>query len=280
MVVSSRIARLLANAVLLVFVVYLAVEVARLTWLWVWSETPVPQLYGSASPHEGERGNRWAGASIAGYQFFGRPNQAAPVAQSVSRSAPETRLRLSLEGILVAAQPENSGAIVAGSNGETAYYRVGDILPGNAELAEVEPGRVLLRRNGRYESLAFDDQLDTETMVTQESVQIAESPDDFLASARNQIENQGVAALAAYGLQPASQPGQSGYVYDGSNPMLNAVNLRAGDVITAVNGQRLGDIEQDRTLLENWRSSPRLDIEIERNGAILSVSYAIPEQWR
>jgi len=69
-------------------------------------------------------------------------------------------------------------------------------------------------------------------------------------------------------------------VYDGSNAMLNAVNLQAGDVITAVNGQRLGDLEQDMMLFENWRSEPQLEIEIERDGSILTVSYAIPEQWR
>ena len=62
--------------------------------------------------------------------------------------------------------------------------------------------------------------------------------------------------------------------------MLNAVNLQAGDVITAVNGQRLGDLEQDMMLFENWRSEPQLEIEIERDGSILTVSYAIPEQWR
>lgn len=55
---------------------------------------------------------------------------------------------------------------------------------------------------------------------------------------------------------------------------------QAGDVITAVNGQRLGDLEQDMMLFENWRSEPQLEIEIERDGSILTVSYAIPEQWR
>ena len=70
------------------------------------------------------------------------------------------------------------------------------------------------------------------------------------------------------------------YVYDGSNAMLNAVNLRPGDIITSVNGQPLGDIEQDKQLLDSWRSQPQLDIEIERDGTLLTVSYAIPEQWR
>lgn len=69
-------------------------------------------------------------------------------------------------------------------------------------------------------------------------------------------------------------------MYDGTNAMLNAVNLQAGDVITAINGQTLGDIEQDKILLDSWREQPQVDIEIERNGRYLTVSYAIPEQWR
>jgi general secretion pathway protein C len=80
-------------------------------------------------------------------------------------------------------------------------------------------------------------------------------------------------------LRPAQNSG-TGYVYDGTNAMLNAVNLQAGDVITAINGQTLGDIEQDKILLDSWREQPQVDIEIERNGRYLTVSYAIPEQWR
>jgi general secretion pathway protein C len=81
-------------------------------------------------------------------------------------------------------------------------------------------------------------------------------------------------------LSPVDDSDMSGYVYDGSNAMLNAVNLQAGDVITAINGQRLGDISQDKALLENWRGQAQLEIEIERDGSILTISYAIPEQWR
>ncbi len=84
-------------------------------------------------------------------------------------------------------------------------------------------------------------------------MQTAESPDIYLEDARARLDSEGVAALATYGLQPAED--RSGYVYDGSNAMLNAVNLRPGDIITSVNGQPLGDIEQDKQLLDSWRSS-------------------------
>ncbi|GGC75719.1 type II secretion system protein N [Marinobacter halophilus] len=276
---QERLSRVLANLLLVVLVVYLGIVLAKLTWLFAWSDRPVPEVPSQMAGQSA--GQNWVPQmSIAGYDFFGRTERQVGVVEAVRRSAPETGLRLRLEGVLIGQRPEDSGAIVAGSNGETEYYRVGESLPGNAELAEVESDRILIRRGGRYESLAFEEQLDSAVMVAEAEVQTAESPDEFLAGARQQLDAQGASALRAYGLQPADDSGFSGYVYDGSNPMLNAVNLRQGDVITAINGQRLGDLEQDKALLEDWRSQAQLDIEIERDGSILTVSYAIPEQWR
>jgi general secretion pathway protein C len=274
---SRRIPRLLANLLLVGLVVYVALVLARTTWLIAWDDRPVamaPALDSRATVSGGGRLQ-----PLAAHQVFGRAEEQPRVAEVVRRSAPETRLNLRLEGVLVAERPEDSGAIVAGSNGVTEHYRVGDVLPGNAELAEVEPGRVLIRRNGQYETLTFEEQLST-SLVEGVEESSASSPEQFLSEAREQLGSQGVAALAPYGLSPTGEGGTSGYVYDGSNAMLNAVNLQAGDVITAVNGQRLGDLEQDMVLFENWRSEPQLEIEIERDGSILTVSYAIPEQWR
>ena len=277
---QSRISRILANLLLLALVAYLGVVLAKVTWLIAWDDKPVPLAPANVTGHALASGAN-TGYPMASYDFFGRPPAQAGVADVVNRSAPATGLRLRLEGVLVGQRPEDSGAIVAGSNGETAYYRVGEMLPGNAELVEVEPNRILIRRGGRYESLTFEES-GASTMVAEVPDEPAESssPDAFLENARAQLESQGAAALAPYGLSPVDDSGQSGYVYDGSNAMLNAVNLQPGDVITAINGQRLGNIEQDMVLLENWRGQAQLDIEIERDGSILTVSYAIPEQWR
>lgn len=276
---QARVARILANLILVGLVIYLALFLARITWLVLWNEVPVAPLTGASHSAASGQELRYP---MASYPFFGKPSDPAVVSEVARRSVPETGLRLRLEGVLVGLRPEDSGAIVAGSNGKTEYYRVGDTLPGNAELAEVEPHRILILRNGQYESLAFEETI-VSGVVAEEAPpppQNGASPDAFLADARSQLDSQGVAALKAYGLSPVDDSGMSGYVYDGSSPMLNAVNLKAGDVITAINGQRLGDLTQDKTLLDNWRGQSQLEIEIERNGTILTVSYAIPEQWR
>ena len=276
---QHRIAKIVANLLLVWLVVYMSVAMANITWLFAWQDKPVAvaPAGGSARTQAFENSGSYP---LASYEFFGRSETPGEVAEAVKRSAPETGLRLRLEGVSVGQRPEASGAIVAGSNGETAWYRVGDLLPGNAELAEVEPGRILIRRGGRYESLTFEED-DVSTMVAEVAQVPAESsPEAFLDNARQQLDSAGAAALTPYGLSPVDESGVSGYVYNGSNAMLNAVNLKAGDVITAINGQRLGDVQQDRSLLESWRGQASLDIEIERDGSFLTISYAIPEQWR
>ena len=274
---QRRVARLLANLLLVGLIAYGAVTLARVTWMIAWSDRPI--LTAQSPGAGGVAGSAGRLQPMAAHDIFGRSSEQAPVAEVVKRQAPETRLNLSLEGVMVAQKPENSGAIVAGSNGVTEHYRVGDTLPGNAQLAEVEPNRVLIRRNGQYESLSFEEKLSTDLIEDVPASQ-TDAAEDFVASARNQLDTEGVAALSAYGLRPADDGVSTGYVYDGSNAMLNAVGLRASDTITAINGQRLGDFEQDKSLLDDWRSQSQIDIEIERDGAILSVSYAIPEQWR
>ena len=192
---SRRLPRLLANLLLVGLVVYVALVLAQTTWLIAWDDRPVamaPALDSRATVSGGGRLQ-----PLAAHQVFGRAEEQPRVAEVVRRSAPETRLNLRLEGVLVAERPEDSGAIVAGSNGVTEHYRVGDVLPGNAELAEVEPGRVLIRRNGQYETLTFEEQLFT-GLVEGVEERSASSPEQFLSEAREQLGSQGVAALAPY----------------------------------------------------------------------------------
>ncbi|SFM42740.1 type II secretion system protein N [Marinobacter zhejiangensis] len=276
--VLQRLGRIAANLLLVALVIYLAGWSARATWLVFWQDNAVPHLF-STSAAGSVNGMGTGGMSLAAYELFGRPQGSVPVADTVRQSAPETRLRLRLEGVLVSQQTEHSGAIVAGTDGVTEHYRVGDTLPGNAELVEVEPNRILIKRNGMFETLTFEDNPDVGMAEEQPASQVG-SAEGFVNDIQARLDTQGAAALVAFGLRPVQDGSASGYTYDGSNAMLNAVNLKAGDIITAINGQVLGDFEQDRSLLESWRDMPQMDIEVERNGARFTVSYALPEQWR
>lgn len=270
----GRLPRWLANLLLVGLVIYFAWLLGRLTWMVAWTD---PVMAGPRATADALQGGQ-AGTQprLATYDLFGRPDAGTPVAAAVKQRAPATNLRMKLEGVLVATRSSQSGAIVAGTDGTTAYYRVGDVMPGDVELVDVEAQRVLIRRNGEVESLAFEDD-DSEVMVSQVDEQTFESPEAFVDEARAQLAAEGDAALLRYGLQPAEPGSAQGYVYDGSSAMLSALNLKAGDVITAINGQALGDIEQDRELLNSWRDQPQIEIEVMRDGASFIVTYALPQ---
>ena len=265
--------RWIANLLLIGLVVYFAWMMGRLTWMVVWTD---PVLVGPQPTVQASTVGRSQATPLAAYDLFGRPDAGAPVAEAVRRTAPETRLRMRLEGVLVATQPELSGAIVSGTDGSTAYYRVGDTMPGSIELAEVESQRILIRRNGEIESLAFEES-EGDGMVSQVDDVDYSSPEAFVEDAQAELAAQGDAALQQYGLRPVEPGSTQGYVYDGSNPMLSALNLQAGDVITSINGQSLGDIEQDQELLNSWRDQPQIVVEVMRDGASFTVNYALPQ---
>lgn len=273
--VPEWIPRWLANLLLIGITFYLGVALAWLTWFVLWDEKPVTPLYQPGTVMMGERSS--ITAPLASYEIFGRAAGDQPVADAVRQSAPATRLRLTLEGVMVAERPENSGAIVTSGSNVTAHYRVGDVLPGNAELVEVEPGRILIRRQGAYESLTFDDSDSAGSLAFEEPADTGGSDEDFFAQAEARLDSEGANALLAFGLRPVDDGGSQGYVFDGSNAMLKAASLRQGDVITAINGYALGDLEQDRQLFATIRSEGQLQVEIERDGARFTVTWALPD---
>ncbi len=68
---------------------------------------------------------------------------------------PETKLELTLRGAFAATEKEASGAIIEDDKKIAQKYEVGDELPGNVTLSAVYSDRVVLSRNGNYETLYF-----------------------------------------------------------------------------------------------------------------------------
>lgn len=87
--------------------------------------------------------------SIAAQHLFG-----VPAPQTTQTTAPPTRAALSLGGIWF--EPDGRAYALIGAPGQPQRpYRVGERLPGGIELTQVHPQHVLLRRDGRDETLAL-----------------------------------------------------------------------------------------------------------------------------
>lgn len=271
--------RRLAWWALVLSVACLAWLMAPLTWQ-IWSG---PQQVGPVQAQPvGVTDTRPGRVDYAQWNLFGVRQTSPEVAAVAVQSAPETRLRLELRGVVVRDDGgEGSGAIVAERGKEADYFRVGQTLPGNARLHTVYSDKILIDRNGVLETLSFDagdGQSGVEVAAVKPKGPPATiaSPEDFVAVAGERLQQDPAGALASVGLEVAdSANGPAGYVFNGNNPMLSSLSLQQGDVIRSVNGHTLGNLEQDRGMLQQFYDSGMLEVEVERDGAIFTISYPL-----
>lgn len=272
---SSVVSKYSAHLLAIVVVIMMAQSLARLTWLPFRDWQPAQAGGPAMQPLEQRQSDRIP-ALVTG-NLFGRQESTAAQSQALSQvEAPKTRLQLILEGVFLAEKEEDSGAIVSERGQSAQHYRIGEKLPGNAELVGVFPDRIVLRRAGQLEALSFEDAEAAGPLVEKVEKPQISSPEEFVSLAQRQLAENPTAALASVGLAPAQTGGTpQGYVYNGNNPMLRALNLQQGDIIRSVNGHVLGDMQKDREMLKELSQHSMLEVEVERDGVSFTVSYPL-----
>ena len=91
---------------------------------------------------------------VANQHLFGDDKTA--IESETITQAPATRLNLKLIGVIAAQNNSLSKIIIQIDNSDVGVYSIGDKLPkGNATIEKIETTQVLLRRNGKLESLAI-----------------------------------------------------------------------------------------------------------------------------
>jgi len=221
-------------------------------------------------------------AQLARFHLFGEGGKVVKRNVAAPTVAPKTNLRLVLKGVFTAEQGGASGAIVEEIGKSSDYYGLGDKLPGNATLEEVYSDRILLRRNGKLETLAFDDvSLGKENSISKRSPNKKEpgskrrekvdTPEQFIDEAAKRLSENPEAALTSVGLSATAD----GYVYQGGNPMLSGLNLKKGDMIRSVNGHSLGDVKKDKNLMKSLYEQGSLEVEVVRDGASFYINYPL-----
>ena len=194
-------------------------------------------------------------------------------------TAKATRLPLTLEAVFVADENASSGAIVARSGKKGLLYKVGDILPGNARLIEVQQEQIILQRAGNREALAFSKSKfnpkagvrETKPVTTAKPKRNIASVDDIQGLITENVES----ALADFGLE--TNEGR-GYKIGNlsNNPYLQQSGLRPGDIVLSVNGQPLGNIQKDQLEFDNIMAQGSASIELERNGEQMTITARLP----
>ncbi len=77
--------------------------------------------------------------------------------KAISVKAPETKLRLTLKGVVAGSSPEHSRAIIAVESGRANSYAIGQMIErSDARLHAIKESYVLLDRSGRLETLSIN----------------------------------------------------------------------------------------------------------------------------
>ena len=278
----QRISLMLAKSV---FTLLIASQLAVLTWM-----TLSPSTLVLTEPSRGQDSNavQEKQGSIADWHIFGDAVVDVVVVPK-EVNAPKTRLRLELLGVMAASQAEKSSAIIAPKGGAGENYRVGDVVQGRTKLAAVHQDKVILDSNGKLETLKFD-------LARKQGIQKSAKPtpaqrkaqsrgtlkdrfkkvrnaSDAVALLRDEVSNNPAGALKQLGLETSDNG--SGYKVSNSGSMLTQLGLQPGDIILSVNGQTLGNLDDDQMLLEQVTNSGQARLEIQRGNRRFVVNHTI-----
>ncbi len=242
--------------------------------------------------------------SVAALHLFGEKGEEVTAPVETAIDAPETRLSLTLKGIVALSEGGNGRALIAEGSSAEKVYKVGDSLSGGAVLHEVLSDKVILKRGGRFETLTLPrDRVAlpggevggrslatgmatpsarreassrralvdpaSGNSVNRSPVNRGNTISQQLSSLRDEIASNPQQAFDLIQAQPVMENGSvKGYrVSPGKQRRLfHGTGLRAGDVVTSVNGIALSDPAQMATLFQQFKTASSFDLVVERGG--------------
>lgn len=293
----TRYQKQLTQAVIVLLALYLIAYAAELTWRLIpqpeqaslanTNNTTVTSVRKSESP----KANL---SSIHRLHLFGevgkKPVEVAPVVED----APETKLSLTLTG-LVASTTSDNGAAIIEHRGSQNTYGVGEKVEGtSAVVAEVRADRIILNNSGRMETLMLDgvDKTTSSLSTSRQNTnkQIAKTPKPKTRNTRK-LNKDTIKAATALRSSPgkftdfiAIQPYRAGGKLAGYkvNPgkdtsLFKAAGLQPNDILTEINGLDLSDMKQSMQAMQMLRTATSLDITVSRAGQPVSLNLELPE---
>jgi len=298
------------NKIIMLIVVllslYLIAFAAKLTWQIIpQPETSQTNSAVNTNTQASQSSSRVDISPLTKLNLFGNP-EAKPVTTVTTAvtDAPETKLNLTLTGVVSSADPKVGAAIVE-NNGKQNTYGVGDKIDGtNVTLDELYIDRVIIKNSLTRETLMLDGVDFDEANQTrkQESRQAAaqynspqaaeeyelsdndseidpEEASDSAREMREQISQSPTSFTDFIAIKPHTSNGQLvGYqVSPGKQPdFFRDVGLRSGDIVTQINGLDLSDPAQSLEAINVLREAQSLQLEVLRGDEALSLDIDIP----
>ena len=204
--------------------------------------------------------------------------------QGDAANAQPTSMPLVLAGVLATPDPKEGMAIIGESAAAAKVVSVGQPVPGGALLDSVYPDRAIINRNGVLESVLLPRRSAGMGEAPPPPPVAANSSDAQLERMRRLVsEDPGVIGQVLRP-QPVFAGGKMrGFrVYPGANRQAFArLGLRAGDLVTAINGTPLDDKDRAQEIFATLNSSTEARVSVTRNGRqqdlVLNISQIATE---
>jgi len=308
----------IAKLISLILLVYIAYLLAKITWLFL-NNSPQLNVNVSSAPitQSNNSDQRINLSGIQSLNLFGVYNAStAQVEESDEiEDAPETKLRLTLTGVVASDQQERSAAIIE-NNGTQEIYVIDDTINGTrAVLKNVYNDRVHIRHSGKLETLMLDG-FDYEESKNQNR---ANKATQAKGSNRVKIANQTKRTMGINGPLPPNNtkrvdqrnnnaltkqalalknditkdPGKItdylrigpkrtngkivGYqLMPGKNPeFFKSSGLKSGDVAIQMNGYDLSQPAEAAQALSALKQEQEVSLLVERSGDLTEILFSI-----
>lgn len=285
---NSRRVIWLLNALL---VIWIASQVATLTWdLLAPSEPPAPAAVVAESVPVQSSPDRQLINQLPGWHLMGVTAEgSAPVKTNAPVDAPETKLKLVLRGVFSSDDQGNARAIIADPRGKEEQYSIGDTLPGNAALSEVHADKVILQRNGRYETLRLPkDSMPGNTTSSSNTAsrrstpaRSSSSPEQRLRTVRQNLKKRPRDLYNLVRATPKKDEEGNTIGFElgpGRDPALfEQVGLQKGDVAIQINDIKLDNPANSARALKSVQSGDTVSVTVLRDGQEQVLSLSVPE---
>ncbi|CAA0106340.1 Type II secretion system protein C [BD1-7 clade bacterium] len=281
---------------LLLIGVWFVAMLAEIFWL----AMPMPQQPAVVPPmpnasslnHGGSAGSSSSAINVPQMQswnLFGEEAKSAddevvkelqPADATVGQDAKETRLKLSLLGVITSTDPANGYAVLEYQN-KAELYRVGDKIPGGRDVSlfRVHTDRAIIDNRGNYEAVLLYDETvkSTQKPVARPRKTTGDKVVDHRRSSsvsalakgyRDQLLSNPMSLAEVIRISPAKGSDGSiiGYrVRPGKHrQQFSDLGLKSGDIVTSVNGVELSDPSNAMQLYGQLRELTEATFAVKR----------------
>jgi type II secretion system protein C len=273
-----------------VLVIVLAISLAELAWDLV----PLPDqaavfvdngrdVSGSLQPSNTE-GMPQGKVSPALKSMFGTVDY-ADQAIDVTGPVQETRLDLTLKGIIADNASGNRLALIARGGMKEEIYRVGDEIEG-AEIMQIGSRRVLIRRNGVTEALNLEIQKLTESKPVGDNSGYTRNGVRKVGDYERVVSQQALRQQLKNLPQLLQQARTVPHIEDGVQAGFRVVGIQSGsvfadlgieqeDVIRSVNGTPVRTVEEALNAYRSLRTQTAFQVDLLRQGREVTINFSI-----